>query len=261
MKIKWLGTATLLIQSGETTIALDPYLKRNPKLSAIDVSEVAHADAALITHPHFDHFSDVETFVRAGLPVVYVEQQGLDSARKNGFSQETIDALRTIGVGERLKVGEMTVTAYRGKHCTFDFPTVLGTLFHGRVFRCGKALFARLKEHRRFPLKKSTTLIFDITDGNKRVTVLGSAGMKSSEVYPKGADLLVFPYQGRSGMHRYSMPFVERFQPKRVMLDHFDDAFPPITKQVNTDKFMPLLQEKYPDVKGIVPTENVWYEL
>ena len=104
-------------------------------------------------------------------------------------------------------------------------------------------------------------IAFEVTDGKKRVFVLGSAGKADGVEYPKNADLLVLPFQGHSRMYAYAMPFVEDFQPKKIMLDHFDDAFPPLSKRVKTQKFFKRMAEEKPEIPVFEPVEDEWYEI
>ena len=91
--------------------------------------------------------------------------------------------------------------------------------------------------------------------------VLGSAGMDKNTQYPTGADLLVFPYQGRAGMHRYMRRFLRRFRPEAVMADHFDDAFPPLTHEMKMGKFVPSVKAFDPAMRAWVPKTGEWYEV
>ena len=54
-------------------------------------------------------------------------------------------------------------------------------------------------------------------------------------------------------MTKYSLPIIEKIGPKTVILDHFDNAFPPITGHINADKFVKTMAKKFPDMKVIVP--------
>lgn len=70
---------------------------------------------------------------------------------------------------------------------------------------------------------------------------------------PKKVDILIWPFQGRTNMTKYSLPIIEKIKPKTIILDHFDNAFPPITGKVNTEKFVKVMTQKYPEIKIIVP--------
>ena len=49
------------------------------------------------------------------------------------------------------------------------------------------------------------------------------------EAYPKNADLLVLPYNGWKDNFPPSVRIIERLNPKRIVLTHYDDTFPPVT--------------------------------
>ncbi len=55
-RVRWLGHASLLLESGGRTVLIDPFLTGNPK-AAIAADKVA-ADLILISHGHGDHVGD-----------------------------------------------------------------------------------------------------------------------------------------------------------------------------------------------------------
>ncbi len=55
-RVRWLGHASLLLESGGRTVLIDPFLTGNPK-AAVDDDEVP-ADLILISHGHGDHVGD-----------------------------------------------------------------------------------------------------------------------------------------------------------------------------------------------------------
>lgn len=257
MKIKWYGTASLLLESGGTRLLIDPYLKQyNPFLPPLSIEEARSADAILITHPHLDHFADLDVFSE-GIDV-YTLPCGIANAEKNGMST---NSFRPVAADEEIKIGSFTVHTYRSRHCVFDAETVLRVLFAPRTWKRAKDAVALLRCSRRFRIGKGEILAFRIADGEKSVMILGSAGMDKTERYPGGDDLLVFPYQGRGRMHRYMVPFLKAFRPKAVMADHFDDAFPPLTHRESMKKFIPTVKKILPDACAWVPEEGIWYEI
>ncbi len=257
MKIKWYGTATLLLESGDTRILIDPHLKEgNPALRRVPVEEASRVEAIFITHPHFDHFKDINAFTGGGQRV-YVSENGIAHARANGMDT---DSMQPLAANEMHRVGAFTVRTYQSGHCKFDAGTVLGIVFKPKTWLHFATSVGLLKTSKKFPIGRDIFAL-DISDGEKRVVVLGSAGMDANTEYPQGADLLVFPYQGRCGMHRYMGKFLQTFCPKAVMIDHFDDSFPPFTHAVDVKKFAPAAREILPEAKLWTPEEDVWYEV
>ena len=57
-------------------------------------------------------------------------------------------------------------------------------------------------------------------------------------------------FQGRSDLEGAALPIVERLKPQRILLDHWDDSFPPFTENVETADFVQLMTEIYK-----IPTE------
>lgn len=259
MKIKWYGTASLLIEEGGDRILIDPYLKRlNPKLPAVPVEEAAMCDAVFITHPHFDHFSDIGEFLKAGVPKVYVSLNGIAHARENGIPTEKMTPL---SAGEEIAIGEFTVRTFQSRHCKFDLRTVLSVALNPVTYFRFRDSVNLIRATKRYKIKEDIYAL-EISSKGKKVMVLGSAGMdREGTSYPKHADLFVFPYQGRAGMHRYMIPFLEVFAPKKVMIDHFDDAFPPFTHAVDPKKFVPTVKKYLPECEALIPEVGNWYEI
>ncbi len=258
MRIKWYGTASLLLESGDTRLLIDPYLKSyNKTLYQIPMDEAKTAQAIFITHPHLDHFGDVAAFTEDAVIPVFVSENGIRHAEK--LKMDT-DGMISYSVNEEIKIGNFTVHTYQSRHCVFDVATVLRVVFAPRTWLHAVSCLKLCHHALQYKLHEDVYALH-ISDGRKSVVVLGSAGMEENVSYPQGADLLVFPYQGRSRMHKYLVRFLEAFRPKRVMADHFDDAFPPLTHRENMKKFIPTVKNYLPDADAFVPQEGEWYEI
>lgn len=258
MQIAWYGTATLMLKCGATRILIDPYLRTYDKSRpAPPVEALSSVDAALITHPHLDHFADIAAFLEKGLPKVYVSENGIAHARAQGISTEKMLPLHA---GEQFTVGEFTVRTFQSRHCKFDAATVLSVALSPRTYLHAADAVALLKETKHWKIS-GDIFALELSGGSKTVMLLGSAGMDEATQYPTGADLFVFPYQGRAGMHRYMRPFLERFRPRAVMADHFDDAFPPLTHTISMKKFAPAVRAFDPTVRAFVPVLGEWYDV
>jgi hypothetical protein len=91
---------------------------------------------------------------------------------------------------------------------------------------------------------------------------MGSLNLDEDIEYPKSVDLFILPLQGRSGIGKYAIKFVERLKPKKILLDHFDDTFPPISSTVNTGRFISLMRQKYLDIPVIYPQASAeWIDI
>lgn len=257
MRFKWYGTATLLFESGGTRLLFDPYNKQFARTAPVPLQEARTADAIFITHPHLDHFSDVDLF-SAGVRPVYVSATGLAHAAKNGLNRA---CMRQIGAGDTLSIGRFTVRVYPARHCVFDAATILRVLFSPRTWLHIADSIQLLRGAVRYRIDRSDVLAFEISDGQKSAMIFGSAGLDGAASYPQGIDLLLFPYQGRARIDRELVPFLRAIRPKAVTIDHYDDSFPPITCRMDTRRFIPTVQRHLPEARAFVPEENVWYEV
>ena len=106
--------------------------------------------------------------------------------------------------------------------------------------------------HPRFP-EKGETAAYQIEAEGKRILLLGSMELDPDTVYPENADLLILPYQGKENMAEAAMEIVERLKPARILLDHFDDAFPPVSEEVDTRPFKKAMDERHPEIKVVKP--------
>lgn len=70
---------------------------------------------------------------------------------------------------------------------------------------------------------------------------MGGMNQRDEIEYPVEADLLILPYNGWEDNYPTAVRVVERLKPKRILLDHYDDTFPPLTMPLY---FEPIL-EKY----------------
>ena len=62
MDVTWLGTAGFKIETGPSTLLVDPYLTRNPKASPRQPKspeDFKKTDHIFISHGHFDHVLDI----------------------------------------------------------------------------------------------------------------------------------------------------------------------------------------------------------
>jgi L-ascorbate metabolism protein UlaG (beta-lactamase superfamily) len=110
-RITYLGHATFrFVTPGDEQIIIDPFLTENPQ-TPDDLKRVAELDTILITHGHFDHFSDVEPLQgQTGAATVsnfeifsYLQRQGIENAIP-------------VQKGGTIQVGGIKVTATHAIH-------------------------------------------------------------------------------------------------------------------------------------------------
>lgn len=257
MRITWFGTATILIESGSHAVLFDPYLNLlNPVLPRVDLSALSAAEAIFITHPHMDHFMDIPAVLREVHAPVYICLRDVEIAKRQGFPMDTVHAIR---VGKQEAIVPIRITALQGQHVRFDQAEVRQTLC--RTIRRDFCKACRIGSyHHKFSIGKKDILCYLMEAEGKRILLMGSAALPADFTVPPDIDLLIYPYQGRSDLCAYSMQIIQELAPKRIILDHFDDAFPPISSAVPTDEFVTACKSQF-EITVTVPREGIPVEV
>lgn len=252
MKITWMGTASILIETSGEKLLFDPFFRRNKKLESVSADTFGDVDYIFNTHPHFDHLCDLPQILGGSRAKLYGSKTMKNYIIRDGASAESAVELC---IGETLTTKHCTVRPLRSEHCKNDLGIVLSKAFK-ILFGFKEAQAIRvLKLHKRFPMNNEI-VAFEVSAEQKKILLFGSAGISKTETYPSDTDILIWAFQGRSDIAKYSLGIIGKLHPKVLILDHFDDAFPPITGKVDTDKMVKLMAEKFPDIKVIVPEFN-----
>ena len=228
MKLTWFGTAALLLVSGSTSIAFDPFLGIAPGdktgAPAGEAPALERAEDVFVTHGHFDHILQIPALC---------PQTRIHATKTPCRTLQELPNLVEIAPGQALDVGPFKIRVCQGRHCRFDAGIVCKTAFSPRVWRRPRHMLRLLRWNRRYP-ENGETLFYEVCAEGKRVQIMGSLGLDENTDYPTGADVLILPYQGRSDLAACALPIVKRLAPKSVLLDHYDDSFPPMTAQIDT---------------------------
>ena len=244
-KLKWYGTAAILLEQDGTKLLFDPFffLRGQSFKPPVELSAIENI---LVTHGHLDHIADIPAILKqaAGTATVYCTAKPRETLISKGVDETRI---QQITPGGHLSFGPFEVRVLKGKHIVFDMGLVIKTFFKACVSANWNNLGYLLRENR-ICAEAGETVVYDISAADKRILLLGSLNLDDDTEYPAGADLLILPFQGRSDISKYAMPFIDRLQPKKVLLDHFDDTFPPISSNVKTGLFLSLMRQKHPNI-------------
>ena len=104
-------------------------------------------------------------------------------------------------------------------------------------------------------------VIYEIRCDGKTVTVMGSFGVDGNTAYETEPDLLVLPYNGSMKIPKLADAPLRQIRPKKVFLDHFDDAFPPLTRRMDAEGYSGRLSRDFPQLAAVVPVEREAYEV
>ena len=246
MRLTWLGTASLLFAEGDAVAAFDPFPGIPPDSlngqarTLPDAALYRRAGNVFVTHGHFDHILYIPALYGQTDAVIHATATPCGTLRSAGFPAER---LRTIAPGWEGQIGPFRLRALQSRHCRFDAPVIARTILRRRLWAHLPHMLRLLKLNRQYP-ENGETLFYELTDGRVRVQLLGSLGLDADTDYPVGADWLILPFQGRSDLAEAALPIIERLAPKAVLLDHYDDSFPPMSSQIPTEDFAARLEAR-----------------
>ena len=255
MIITWEGTNTLRIEAAGETLWFDPFVELRGGSNPNALSDFLGAENVLITHGHFDHLVFVTELLTQGDMTVYCTKTAAGTLEAYTEGTEGTDQVVLIRPGMTIPFGEVRVHVLQGKHIRFDAKLIARTVFSRKMLRYGSNLPFLFWAARHFP-EQGETLVYELEAEGRRIQILGSLGLHEGETYRPGADLLVMPFQGKSNalLVQEADRVIRALAPKRILLSHFDDAFPPISMDVDLRGLKRMLTQKYPDIPVVKPT-------
>ena len=250
IKITWFGTATILIELNGEKLLFDPFFRMNKKLEQPALQEFCNVDCMFNTHAHFDHTYNLPTILEHSTAKLYAPYATYKILKTLNVNVE--DKVKVLKPNDILKTKNGTITVFSSKHVQSNlFHAMLVALKSIFIFKARRAC-KLLRIHKNYPMGNEI-FAYEIKLENKKIIVFGSAGIDATKELPKDVDILIWPFQGKMNMTKYSIPIIEKIKPKIIILDHFDNAYPPITSNVNTKKLVKILGKKHPEIKVIVP--------
>lgn len=272
MKLTWYGTASLILEENGKVIAFDPFggfpihslsrrrgsYRNTEVFSPLPVpheKEFQRASDVFVTHGHFDHIYHIPRIYFRRKVKIHCTETPAQKLLKLGMHRQMI---HKITPGWKGSTGAFQIQAFQGKHCRFDKLLIRQTLLQKRFFRHPMHLLHLLKIYAGYP-ENDEILFYEVKCAGYRIQIMGSMNLDETVKYPMGADVLILPLQGRSDQDTYALQFIERLKPKTVLIDHYDDAFPPISDRVDPSGFIKNVQERfgiscYPMKKGEILT-------
>ena len=242
MKITWFGTASLAVTGSGESLLIDPFFPLNGSPTRVDEAAYAGYDTILVTHGHFDHILNLPSILRQNRAVAYCTHTPYLTLMARGVPEAQ---LRRILPGNTLALKGMRVDVYQSRHVQYDGKLLRRTFLNPRMLRYAGNLPLILSVFRAMP-ENGETVAYHIECDGVTVMVLGSLNLADAVEYPTRADLLVLPYQGTSDLLTPALSIIERLRPRAVVLDHYDDAFPPISSAVDVSDIQAALEHRIP---------------
>ena len=240
MELIWHGTASVEAVCAQGSILFDPFVPLKGSPVRVDIAEYDGFSDIFVTHCHLDHVLDLPRIAKRNPTVViHCTQAPYNALRKKGVPERNLALIR---YGDTLSVNGFTVRVFHGKHAVLPkvgAARILSWVKSPARWNVPGMLLVNLRYR-----ESDETVFYELEADGKTVALMGSMNMRDEVEYPTGADVLVLPYNGWTDNLPPAVRAIERLKPKRVLLDHYDNTFPPVSPPVDLG---PVLR-KYPEL-------------
>lgn len=134
MKITWYGHSCFRVETGTSTILIDPFLKQNASFqkSGLDFADVTRGITHVaLTHGHFDHIADAAEVANSSGATVFA---GFELA--NYMGSQGVKSLEPMNPGGTVKAKDFDVSLVNAVHSSSFDGTYMGA-------PCGVVIAAR----------------------------------------------------------------------------------------------------------------------
>ncbi len=229
LRVRYLGTAGFVLEGGQRTIVIDPFVSRpglrdtafRPLVPDAElISElIPRADDVLIGHAHHDHVIDAPVLCQQTGARFIGSLDACNVARAAGLPEDQL--VQTEG-HEDIACGSATV---RG------IPAAHGRVYLGRVTLPGRILEPPPWPARFRDLRHGQVFNWYVEAGGVKVLHVDSAEFFNHELKALsdagGVDIVCLCAIGRAYRPRYVEECVELLQPKMIVACHWDWFFTP----------------------------------
>ena len=245
MRLVWHGTASIEITGENGRLLFDPFVPLRGSSVQVTIDDYDGFTDIFVTHGHFDHISSLPEIVKRNPDVnIYCTDTPYHTLMKKGIQGKNLNLLH---YGDTIQIRGFTIQVIHGKHAILP----KSGLWRLRYMLQSKARrnLPHIVRENRICIENDETVFYQIQAEDKTVSLMGSMNLRDDANYPTGSDLLILPYNGWEDNYPPAVTTIERLQPKRVALDHYDDTFPPVTMPLD----LKPIQEKYGEM--IFPLE------
>lgn len=238
MQLIWHGTASVEAVCARGRILFDPFVPLAGSDEDVKIEEFDGFSHIFVTHGHIDHITDLPEVVRRNPDVIiHCTKTPYKTLMKRGVPERNLSLLK---YGDLMLVNGFTIRAFHGRHAVL--PTPDADMILGWMRSPARGNIPYIAYQFVTCRENDETVFYQIEADGRTVGLMGSMNLREEVEYPLGLDLLVLPYNGWADNYTPAVRFIERLAPKRVLLDHYDDTFPPLTGELDLS---PILA-KYP---------------
>lgn len=225
LRIRWLGTAGHVVQTGSTTILLDPFLSR-PGLLRTGFTRLRPTpdawwrwlpesiDAIACGHSHYDHIMDAPVIAARPGCLLLGSRTTLAFARAHGVPEAQLIEIPASGATHR--VGDVDVRFVCSLH---------GRILAGRVPLPGEVRSPPRLPARMFHYRMGGAFGIHLATRWGTVYHNGSADLVDAELEGLDADVMLVGLAGRQATPRYIPRLMQALKPRVVVPTHHDAFF------------------------------------
>ena len=224
-KIIWHGTASVELISDFGRILFDPFVPLKGSPVPVRIEDFDGFTDVFVTHGHFDHIASLPEIVKRNPQIlIHCTKAPYRTLLRKGVDRKNLHLLL---YGDKLTVNGFQTSVLHGKHAILPKATIKRLIYILKHPAKGNIPFI-LRENR-VCVEDDETVFYKIEANEKTICLMGSMNLRDEIEYPVNADLLILPYNGWEDNYPPAVRVIERLRPKRILLDHYDDTFPPLT--------------------------------
>lgn len=229
LNLYWYGTFSFKLESNSSKILIDPFIRYDKIDDSDFINNFLDVEDVFITHGHLDHTAHLKRIYNNKKIKIHVTKTPYKRLLKDGLSY---NQLVNINYGDMLNTGNFSIKVLHSKHIRFDLKLIFQELFNKDVIKYRKNLLEIIKQHL-LRSEAGETVSYFIEVDKTSFLFMGSMALNKDTKYPTNVDYLVLAYQGRSDLDKKIIPVIDTINPKNIILGHFDNSFPPVSKSVD----------------------------
>ena len=226
MELLWHGTASIEIRTANGKILIDPFVPLPGAENPTGIEAYDGCTDILVTHGHFDHIASLPQILQRNPSArIYCTKTPYGTLLEKGIPEKN---LTEIFFDMPFEIQGISILPLHGKHAILPHIGMHRLLYALRSkYRANVPWI--LKENRICRENDETVTYFI----DHRLLLLGSMNLRDDTSYPEHIEVLVLPYNGWEDNYPEACRIIDRLKPDTVLLDHYDDAFPPATQPLD----------------------------
>lgn len=225
LQLTWYGTAAIALQSDAGRVLFDPFVPLAHSNIPVTIADFDGYSDVFVTHGHIDHIDTLPELVHRNPDLrIHCTDTPYHTLRRRHVPSKN---LVRFSYGEVCEVAGLRVTPLHGKHA--KLPRVTKRMVHEMLRSPARDNLPHLVWGMLSEPEHDETAAFLVEAEGKRILLLGSLNLRPDTWYPTEPDVLVLPYNGWTDNFPPAKRVLAAIRPKRVLLDHYDNSFPPVS--------------------------------